>query len=67
MYCMSCGAAVPEKAAFCYACGEAVTVGKEPKKAHLYSMSCSACGSSYLKKALRRIPMRTLWYRVTHG
>ncbi len=50
MYCMSCGAALPEKAAFCYACGEAVTVGKEPKKAHLYSMSCSACGSSDLKK-----------------
>lgn len=50
MYCMSCGAALPENSAFCYACGAAVTDGKEPKKAHLYSMSCSACGSGDHRK-----------------
>lgn len=50
MYCIFCGAALPENAAFCHACGAEVTGGGEPEKVHLYSMRCSACGSGALKK-----------------
>ena len=55
MYCISCGAPVPENAAFCPACGAKVerTQAAEKAKASgkdLHALTCSFCGSGNLKR-----------------
>ena len=55
MYCISCGAQVPENAAFCPACGAKVAnlppaeTSKAPGK-NLHPIICAFCGGNTLKK-----------------
>lgn len=55
MYCISCGAPVPENAAFCPACGAKVAEPQPAEKERtdgesLHVITCAFCGSSNLKK-----------------
>lgn len=53
MYCISCGAQVPENAAFCPACGAKVARPAPEEKASdqtLRPLVCAFCGSGNLKK-----------------
>ena len=50
MYCKSCGAALPDNAAFCPACGAKVTETGKPEKSPLRSLRCTSCGSGNLKR-----------------
>ncbi len=50
MFCISCGAALPDDAAFCHTCGAKVSGGDGPETVLLHSMRCSACGSGSLKR-----------------
>ena len=50
MYCMSCGAALPDDAAFCLKCGAKLTGGEKPNTGLLHAMRCTACGSGSLKR-----------------
>lgn len=49
MFCMSCGAALPDNAAFCPDCGAKVTGEGNPEKLPLHSLKCICCGSSDLR------------------
>ena len=60
MFCMSCGAALPDDAAFCPRCGAKLAGTEGPEKVLLHSMRCTACGSGNLKK------MRVGEYRCEH-
>ena len=53
MFCVSCGAVLPEHAAFCPGCGAKVAGEGKPEKSHLHSMKCTSCGSSDLKRVYR--------------
>ena len=53
MFCMSCGAALPDGAAFCPACGAKLTPEADPAAPRLHALRCTACGSGSLRK-LRR-------------
>ena len=53
MFCKSCGAVLPDDAAFCPGCGAKVTGEGNPEKNHLYSMRCTSCGSSELRKVYK--------------
>ena len=53
MFCMSCGAVLPDNAAFCPGCGAKVKEEGNTEKTHLHSMKCTSCGSSDLRKVYR--------------
>ena len=50
MFCMSCGAPLPDDAAFCPVCGAKVTGKPQRADSYLYSLKCTSCGSSNLRK-----------------
>ena len=50
MYCKSCGAVLPDDAAFCPACGAKVAEAGKAEKSSLRPVRCTACGSNNLKK-----------------
>ncbi len=50
MFCISCGAALPDNAVFCPVCGAGVTNSSKPKSSQLHSLKCTSCGSSSLRK-----------------
>ena len=50
MYCKSCGAALPDDAAFCPECGTKIAEKRKPEKSPLCPVRCTACGSNNLKK-----------------
>ena len=52
MFCISCGAPLPEKAAFCPACG-AKQADPAPAEKRLTPAVCTNCGSSMLKRVRR--------------
>ncbi len=58
MFCMYCGAAVPNAAAFCPACGrqiagEPASVKESPADKELIPSVCKSCGSNSLKRVRR--------------
>ena len=50
MFCISCGAALPDNAAFCPSCGAKAAKRAKAEAPSLHSLRCTACGSSNLKK-----------------
>ncbi len=50
MFCMYCGAVLPDQAAFCPGCGAKVTGEGDSEKPHLRLMKCTSCGSGDIKK-----------------
>lgn len=50
MFCTSCGASLPDHAAFCPACGAKVTGEEKQSPSRLHSLKCTSCGSTSLRK-----------------
>ena len=50
MFCIHCGSALPEDAAFCPVCGKKVMGKAEPESLRMYPGKCTSCGGTVLKK-----------------
>ena len=50
MFCIYCGSALPEDAAFCPVCGKKVMGKAEPESLRMYPGKCTSCGGTVLKK-----------------
>ena len=53
MFCIFCGAVLPDNAAFCPGCGAKVTGEGNLEKSHLHPMKCTSCGSSDLRNVYK--------------
>ena len=53
MFCRSCGAVLPDRAAFCPGCGAKVAGEGRPEKLHLRSLKCTSCGSGDLREVYK--------------
>ena len=53
MFCMSCGAVLPDNVAFCPDCGAKVTGEGNSEKSYLHSVKCTTCGGSDVRKVYK--------------
>ncbi len=60
MFCISCGASLPDNALFCPACGAKVAGAAKPGDSPLLAVRCTSCGSSSIRK------VRTGKYQCEH-